>query len=212
LGNDAFKLEESHGKGKVTKKMRKVILFMMLSLDGYFEGPNHDLSWHNVDNEFNRFVIQQMKEVDLIIFGKRTYQTMESFWPQAQDDPKMSKENLIVARLMNNMNKIVISRTLNKIREHKNWKNVKIVHKFDPKEIMRLKKQAGKAIWVGGSNLALSFIRASLIDEFRFTINPVVIGAGTPIFQGLGRQLKLELIKTRKFRSGNVMQYYRPKK
>ena len=90
--------------------MRKVILPMMLSLDGYFEGPNHDLSWHNVDKEFNRFVIQQMKNVDLIIFGRRTYQTMESFWPQAQDDPKMSKENLIVARLMNNMNKIVISR------------------------------------------------------------------------------------------------------
>jgi len=192
--------------------MRKIILPMMLSLDGYFEGPNHDLSWHNVDKELNRFVITQMKEVDLIIFGRRTYETMESFWPQAQDDPKMSKEDLIVARLMNNTNKIVISQTLNKIRKHKNWKNVKIVHKFDPKEIMRLKKQPGKTIWVGGSNLALSFIRARLIDEFRFMINPVVIGAGTPIFKGLDRQLKLELIKTRKFRSGNVMHYYRPKK
>jgi len=191
--------------------MRKVILPMMLSLDGYFEGPNHDLSWHNVDKEFHKFTIKQMKEVDLIIFGRRTYQTMESFWPQAQDDPKMSKENLIVARLMNRMNKIVVSGTLNKIREHKNWKNVKIVHKFDPKEIMRIKKQSGKVIWVGGSNLALSFIKAGLIDEFRFTINPVVIGAGTRIFGGLDRQLKLELIKTRKFRSGNVMHYYRPK-
>jgi dihydrofolate reductase len=192
--------------------MRKVILPMMLSLDGYFEGPNHDLSWHNVDNELNKFTIKQMKEVDLIIFGRRTYQTMENFWPRAQDDPKISKDNLIIARLMNNMNKIVISRTLNKIREHKNWKNVKIVHKFDPKEIMRLKKQPGKVIWVGGSNLALSFIRAGLIDEFRFTINPVVTGAGTPMFKGLDRQLKLELIKTRKFRSGNVIHYYHPKR
>jgi len=192
--------------------MRKVILFMMLSVDGYFEGPNHDLSWHNVDKEITKDAIKRMKEMDLIIFGKRTYQTMESFWPQAQDDPKISKDDLIVARLMNSMNKIVISRTLNKIREHKNWKNVKIVHKFDPKEIMRLKKQPGKAIGIGGSSLALSFIRAGLIDEFRFMISPVVIGAGTPIFQGLGRQLKLELIRTRKFRSGNVMQYYRPMK
>ena len=192
--------------------MRKIVLPMMLSLDGYFEGPNHDLSWHNVDKDFIRFVIQEMKEVDLIIFGRRTYQTMESFWPQAQDDPKLSKENLIVARQMSNMNKIVISRTLNKIREQKNWKNVKIVHKFDPKQIMRLKNQPGKAMWVGGSNLALSFIRAGLIDEFRFTISPVAIGAGTPIFKGLDRQLNLELIKTRKFRSGNLMQYYRPKK
>jgi dihydrofolate reductase len=192
--------------------MRKVILPMMLSLDGYFEGPNHDLSWHNVDKEVTKFTIKEMKEAALIIFGRRTYQTMESFWPRAQDNQKTSKDDLIVARLINDMNKIVISRTLNKIREHKNWKNVKVVHKFDPKEIMRLKKQPGKAIWVGGSNLAVSFIKAGLIDEFRFMINPVVIGAGTRIFKGLDRQLKLELIKTRKFRSGNVMQYYHPKK
>ena len=192
--------------------MRKIILFMMLSVDGYFEGPKHDISWHNVGKEVNKFAIQLLKEVDLIIFGKRMYQTMESFWPQAQDDPTMSKENVTVARLMNNMNKIVISRTLNRIRNHKNWKNVKIVHKFDAKAIMRLKKQPGKAICVSGSNLALSFIRAGLIDEFRFMISPVVIGSGTPLFKGLGGQLKLELIKTRKFRSGKVMQYYRPKK
>ena len=82
------------------KKVRKVILPMMLSLDGYFEGPNHDLSWHNVDKEFNKVAIKLMNEVDLIIFGRRTYQTMESFWPRAQDDPKISKDNLIIARLM----------------------------------------------------------------------------------------------------------------
>ena len=69
--------------------MRKVFLFMTLSIDGYFEGPNHDLSWHNVDDEFNKFAIEQLKEADLILFGRRTYQLMEAFWPKAAKDPTM---------------------------------------------------------------------------------------------------------------------------
>jgi dihydrofolate reductase len=90
---------------------------MMLSLDGYFEGPNHDLSWHNVDDEFNKFAIEQLKEADLLLFGRRTYQLMEAYWPKAAKDPAMSKENLEIANLINNANKIVFSRTLDKVEE-----------------------------------------------------------------------------------------------
>ena len=129
--------------------MRKVFLFMTLSIDGYFEGPNHDLSWHNVDDEFNKFAIEQLKEADLILFGRRTYQLMEAFWPKAAKDPTMSKENLEIANLMNNANKIVFSRTLDKVEEKENWRNVKLVHEFDSEEIRRLKEQPGKGIWVG---------------------------------------------------------------
>ena len=185
---------------------------MMLSLDGYFEGPDHDLSWHNVDDEFNRFVIEQLKEAELIMFGRRTYQLMESFWPKAATDTKMSKENLEIASLMNNTNKIVFSRTLEKVEEKENWRNVRLMHEFDPEEIRRLKQQPGGGIWVGGSDLAVSFIKAGLIDEFRFMINPVVVGKGTPIFKGLDSKLNLELIKTRQFSSGNILLYYKPAK
>ena len=80
---------------------------MTLSLDGYFEGPNHDISWHNINDEFNEFAIEQLKEADLLLFGRRTYQLMEASWPKAADDPAMSKENLEIANLMNNANKIV---------------------------------------------------------------------------------------------------------
>jgi dihydrofolate reductase len=190
--------------------MRKIYMFMMLSLDGFFEGPNHDLSWHNVDQEFNKFAIEQMNEIDLILFGRRMYQLMEGFWPDVVNNPKMSKEDHEVARLMNNTNKIVFSKTLDKVEERENWKNVRLVKKFDPDEITRLKEQPGKDMWVGGSELAISFIKYGLIDEFRFMINPVVIGAGITIFKGIDKKLNLELIKARTFNSGNLLLYYRP--
>jgi dihydrofolate reductase len=190
--------------------MRKVILFMTVSLDGYFEGPNHDLSWHNVDEEFNKFAIEQMKENDLILFGRRTYQLMEAFWPKAAKDPTMSKEDLEIANLMNNTNKIVFSRTLDQVEEKENWKNVKLVREFDPNEIKRLKEQPGKDISVGGSDLAVSFIKAGLIDEFRLMINPIVIGEGTPIFKGIDSKLNLKLVKTKVFKNGNVFLCYKP--
>jgi dihydrofolate reductase len=192
--------------------MRKVFLFMTLSLDGYFEGPHHDLSWHNVDDEFNRFAIEQLKEADIIMYGRRTYQLMEASWPKAAKDPSMSKENLEIAELINNANKMVFSRTLEKVEEKENWKNISLVHKFDPEEIKRLKGQPGKGIGVSGSDLALSFIKAGLIDEFRFMITPVVIGQGTPIFKGLGSKLELEHEKTRTFESGNTLLIYKPAK
>lgn len=192
--------------------MRKIYVFMMLSLDGYFEGPNHDLSWHNVDDEFNKFAIEQLKGADLFLYGRRIYQLMERYWPNAEKDPNMSKENIEVAHLMNNMPKIVFSRTLAKVEEKENWKNVRLVNEFNADEIKKLKKMPGKSIWVGGSELAVSFVKAGLIDEFRFMINPVTIGKGTKIFDGLNKKLDLELVKTKKFKSGNVLLYYKPAK
>ena len=182
---------------------------MTLSLDGYFEGLNHDLSWHNVDHEFNKFAIEQLRETGLILFGRRTYQLMEGFWPKAAVDPKTSPDNQEIARLINNIEKIVFSRTLDSVRETENWRNVKLRRKVDPVEIRRLKEMPGKDIWVGTSDLAVSFIKEGLIDEFRFMINPVVVGGGRRIFEGLNRKLDLELMESRNFASGNVLLYYR---
>jgi len=191
--------------------MRSIHLFVMLSLDGYFEGPNHDLSWHNVDDEFNKYAIEQLKETGLILFGRRTYELMEGFWPKAAVDPKTSPDDREIAHLMNGTEKIVFSRTLDSVRETVNWRNVKLRHSVDPAEIRRLKMMPGKDIWVGMSDLAVSFIKEDLIDEFRFMINPVIIGGGTRIFQGLDKRLDLELKKTQGFRSGNMLMYYRPR-
>lgn len=190
--------------------MRKAYMFMMLSLDGYFEGPNHDLSWHNVDDEFNRFAVDMLRGADLFIYGRRMYQVMEEAWPRMAKDPGLSRENKEIAYLINNTPKIVISRTLNNVEEREDWKNIRLSNRFDADEVRRLKEQPGKNIWVGGSELAVAFVKEHLIDEFWFMINPVIIGKGTPILNGLGRKFGLELISSKQFRSGNLLLCYKP--
>lgn len=184
---------------------------MLTSLDGYFEGPEHDLSWHKVDKEFNDFAIEQTKGMGLMLYGRRTYQLMESFWPKAVNEPDISKEDLIVADLMNNTPKIVFSKTLEKVEEQENWKNVQLRREVDVEEIKRLKQEEGGDIAVyGSSNLCVTLIEKRLIDEFRILVNPVVIGKGTPLFQGLKQKLDLKLMNSQTFQNGNVLLVYHP--
>lgn len=193
----------------MTKEGRNVYLFMSVSLDGFFEGPNHDISWHDVDEEFNRFVIEQLKGTDLFLWGRRMYQLMESYWPKAAEDPTTSPDNREIARLINNTRKLVFSRTLSEVSETKNWRNVKLAREFDPAEFRLLKEGPGKEICVGGPGLALSLIRSGLVDEFRVMIVPVAIGRGSTLFQGMEGKLNLELVKTVTFNSGNLLLCYR---
>lgn len=192
--------------------MRKIYLFLSLSLDGFFEGPNHDISWHNVDAEFNKFAIEQLKETDLYLFGRRNYRLMEAYWPRIARDPSASEDNLEIARLINGTRKIVFSRTLQSVKETKEWKNIQLVRKLDPVEIRRLKEQPGQDICVGGPNLARSLVKAGLVDEFRFLVMPVIVGHGTTIFEGALGRMKLELVNTQQFDSGNVLLRYRPRR
>lgn len=185
-------------------------MFMMLSLDGFFEGPGHDLSWHNVDDEFNMFALDMLRGADLFIYGRRMYQVMEEAWPRMAKDPTLSKENREIAYLINNTPKIVVSRTLNGVKENEYWKNVRLMHELDIEEIRRIKSQQGKDIMVGGSELATTLAREGLIDEFMFMMNPVVIGNGTRILSGLGLKLNLGLIGSKQFKSGNVLLKYAP--
>jgi len=187
-------------------------MFMTISVDGFFEGRNHDISWHNVDEEFNKFAIEQLRETDAILFGRRTYELFEDTWPKAADDPRMSKDNLEIAGLINNMNKIVFSKTLKKVEEKESWRNVKLIREVNPEEIKRWKQEPGKDLGIGGNNLAVSFAQVGLIDEIRIMVDPVVLGKGTPLFEGIKDKLNLRLLKTRTFKSGNVLLYYQPVK
>jgi len=192
------------------RDMRKIILFMMVSLDGYFEAPGHDISWHNVDDEFNKFAIEQLSDADLLLFGKRTYELFESFWPAAEDDPRMTKDNLKIAHMINNAKKIVFSTTLKGVKEKRNWKNVRLMRKVDADEIRKLKKMPGKDIWIGGSSmLCASLVNAGLLDEMHIMVSPVLIGKGTALLRGINDKVRLELLKTRSFKSGNILLYYR---
>ena len=183
--------------------MRKLFAFNMVTLDGFFEGPNQDISWHHVDDEFNQFAIEQLGKVDTILFGRVTYELMASYWPTlaaTTDDP-------IVADLMNRVPKIVFSRTLQKAE----WNNTRLIKDQIAEEIATLKQQPGKDIAVFGSaNLLSSLIQMGLVDEHRIIVNPVVLGKGSPLFQGIAEQLELKLTSTRIFGSGNVLLAYQP--
>jgi dihydrofolate reductase len=192
-------------------KLGKLFTFMTISLDGFFEGRDHDISWHNVDDEAHKFAIMQLRETDTILFGRRTYELFEDFWPKAADDPRISQDNLEIAGLINNMNKVVFSKTLTKVEEKENWRNVKLIRDVNPEEIKRWKQESGKDLDIGGSNLAVSFAQLGLIDEIRIMVDPIVLGEGTRLFEGIKDKLNLSLLKTRTFKSGNVLLYYQPK-
>ena len=185
--------------------MRKVFLFNMTTLDGYFEGPNQDISWHNVDEEFNEFAIEHLDEIGTLLFGRVTYQGMASYWPTEfaiSNDPE-------VAGRMNSLPKIVFSRTLDKAE----WNNSKLVKENAVEEVSKLKQEPGKDIAIfGSSELAVTVAESGLIDEYRIIVNPVFLGGGTTMLNGIKEKLKLKLLHARVFKSGNVLLYYAPEK
>lgn len=178
---------------------------MMVSVDGYFEGPNHDLSWHNVDHEFNAFVVSQTQTVGTLLFGHRTYDLMKDYWPTEQ----ARKGDPLVAKLMNNTPKIVFSKTLDKVEETEHWKNVRLMKEINAEEINQLKTESSQPLAIFGSNqLCVSLMKLGLVDEFRIMVNPVAIGQGTPLFYGLENKFKLNLVDTQTFKNGNVLLRY----
>jgi len=183
--------------------MRKVFLFMMVTLDGFFEGPDHEIDWHNVDEEFNEFAIDQLNEVDALLFGRVTYQGMVSYWPT-----QFAKENdPIIADKMNTIPKFVFSTTLDKVE----WSNARLVKEHIAGEVSQLKHEQGRDLAIFGSaKLAVSLLQMGLLDELRIMVNPVVLGNGKPLFTGIHDKVNLKLIKIRTFRSGNVLLYYQP--
>jgi dihydrofolate reductase len=176
---------------------------MMISIDGYFTGPNGEIDWHNVDDEFNEMAIANLKSLDLLMFGRVTYQLMASYWPTElalNDDP-------IVAGLMNSLPKIVFSKTLEKV----DWHNTKLVKENIEDEVRKIKEQPGKNIAIfGSSDLAVSLIKAGLIDELFILVNPIILGEGKTLFKGIGERVKLKLLKAQTFKSGNVGIWYKP--
>ncbi len=185
--------------------MRKVILFNMITLDGLFEGPGDDIDWHNVDEEFNHFAIEQTGSAGGLIFGRKTYQLMESYWPTPQaknDDPE-------VAQLMNDLPKYVFSNSLQTVT----WSRSTLMSGDAAEEITRLKEQPGNDLFIFGSaDLAAYLTRKGVIDEYRLMVNPVILGRGKPMFDGLEQPLKLKLLRTRTFANGNILLVYQPER
>ncbi|TME39846.1 MAG: dihydrofolate reductase [Chloroflexi bacterium] len=183
--------------------MRKVLAFNLISLDGCFEGPDHNIDWHTVDDEFNDFAVQQLADLGMLIFGRVTYDLMASYWPT----PAAIESDPHVANQMNALPKIVFSRT----RQTVDWTNTRLVSTDAGAEVATLKTQPGKDIALFGSaKLQSSLLQAGQIDELRVMVNPVILGRGTPLFKPEDH-LKLSLLDMKRFRSGNVLLTFAPR-
>ena len=184
--------------------MQKLLVFNSVSIDGYFTADNNDLRWsHNPikDPEWDAFVASNAGSGGTLLFGRITYELMASFWPT----PAAAASFPEVAKGMNAMRKVVFSRTL----ETLSWENSKLMKGDLIEEVRKLKQQPGEGIAIlGSSSITAQLASAGLIDEYQLVVNPIVLGSGRTMFEGIKDKLPLKLIKTRKFDNGNVLLCY----
>ena len=186
--------------------MRKLIVFNSVTLDGYFAGPNGDISWAHAgraDAEWDAFIADNAKGGGQLLFGRVTYDLMARYWPTAQamqNDP-------VVAERMNSLPKVVFSRTMKEAA----WSNTKLVKTGLVDEIRRLKAQPGPGMAMFGSGgIVAQLAPERLIDEFQLVVTPIVLGQGRTMFDGLAKAMPLKLVRTRVFTNGKVLMCYEP--
>jgi dihydrofolate reductase len=180
--------------------MRKIVLHMSVSLDGFFEGPDHDIGWHLVDDELHTYVNEHLAPMSAFLEGRVSYELMEGFWPTADQDPGISPPMREFAGIWRDMPKIVFSRTLEHVGE-----NAEVRREVDPDEIRALTREPGGDMAVGGADLADTFRRHDLIDEYRLYVNPVLLGRGRQLFGPADTPSDLRLVETRSFGNGVVL-------
>lgn len=183
--------------------MRKLISFMVVTADGFTEGPEGEFDWPNVDEGFNDFAVSQLHDLGALLFGRVTYEGMASYWPT----PMALEDNPVVTGLMNGKPKYVFSQTLSAA----DWSNTTLVGGDAGKAVAGLKEQDGHDLGVfGSSKLTVSLLEQGLVDELRVMVNPVLLGGGVSLFTGIEQRIPLALLRTTVFPSGNVFLVYRP--
>jgi dihydrofolate reductase len=184
--------------------MRKLIVFNNVSLDGYFVDASGDMGWaHRPDAEWNSFTAENAGGGGVLLFGRKTYDLMASYWPT----PMAMQNYPVVAEGMNNLSKVVFSKTMDKA----SWKNTRLVKNDLASEVRKMKDESGDGMAILGSGtIVAQLAEEGLIDEYQIAVIPVVLGAGRTMFGGIKRRLNLTLKKTRVFGNGNVVLWYEP--
>jgi dihydrofolate reductase len=179
--------------------MRKIISFMHISLDGYVAGLNGELNWVKVDEELFEYVGKRISKGDSALYGRVTYEMMESYWPTAADKPTASSHDIEHSKWYAKIRKIVLSKTL----KESELTNTKIIGDNLSERINELKQQPGEEILLFGSPTAThSLIKENLIDGYWLFVNPIILGKGIPLFSNASDKVKLKLLNTRQFTSG----------
>lgn len=188
--------------------MRKLVLFMHTSLDNFVAGPNGEMDWIHVDEVIFDFVGERTNQTDTALYGRVTYDMMESYWPTAGEQPEATKHDIEHSRWYGNVQKIVLSRSM----KGQDLPNTKIISEDLSAEILKLKQQEGKDILIFGSpRAAHALMQEQLIDEFWLFVNPVILGKGIPLFKGIQQALHLNLVKATPFVSGVICLHYKRK-
>jgi dihydrofolate reductase len=182
--------------------MRKIISFIHISLDGFVAGPNGEMDWIKVDDEIFDYVGKRISEGDTALYGRVTYQMMETYWPTAADKPAATKHDIEHSKWYKNVQKVVLSTTM----KDAGLTNTKIISDNLSDKINELKQShngGSKEILLFGSPTAThSLMQLNLIDSYWLFINPIVLGRGIPLFVNIKDKIKLKLLTTRQFTCG----------
>ncbi len=184
--------------------MRELVYSAMLSVDGLIDASDGDSEWATPDEELHRHFNDLDRSMGAHLYGRRMYELMAAYWPTADGVPGVPDYEAEYAGIWRAIPKVVFSSTLDRVE----W-NSTLVRTDAVEEVARLKQQSGGPLSVGGTALATSLAKAGLIDEFRFYVMPVIVGAGTPVFGPLGGHVDLEPVEVRRFGSGAVLMRYR---
>jgi dihydrofolate reductase len=195
--------------------MRRIVAFNRVSVDGYFATTDGKLDWAVPEDQLEKEAASGLTEAATMLFGRKTYQMFESFWPNAAKesgtapDPhakgRRSPELAAMAKWINEAEKIVFSRTLEKVT----WQNSRLIQELDPKEIDALKRTSGGDIMLFGSgSIASTLTEHHLIDEYQYIVNPILLGDGKLLIRGVPNTLRVKLVESKSYPSGNVKLRY----
>jgi dihydrofolate reductase len=178
---------------------------MLVSLDGYVEGPNGELAWSQPGPELHKHFndLYLNGEFDTSIYGRKMYELLSAYWPGRESDPDATEIEREFSKAWKNLNKVVYSKTLDKVEWNSELKRV-----LNPDEIRQLKSKSGGHIDISGATLAAEFIKQKLVDEFWLYIHPVILGNGKPMFPP-GHNVQLSVINSQYFPCGVVLLRYK---
>lgn len=185
--------------------MRKVVLFAHISLDGFAGDANGGLGFLSYNEELEKYAEELVKTVGAPLYGKTTYQLMEGYWPTVLNKPNAGEHALKHAQWVHQIPKVVFSTTLDSV----SWNNTTLIKDNIVEEVNRLKQQPGKDLVIFGSpGLAKSFMRLGLIDEYKLTLHPVILGNGISLFDTSTNLSSLKLLETQTLGSGVITLHY----
>jgi dihydrofolate reductase len=179
--------------------MRKLIAAINMTLDGFC-----DHTAVTADEEIHNHYTELLRSAGDLIYGRITYQLMESYWPTVVKNPTGNKSADDFAVMIENIPKIVFSNTLNSV----GWKNVRLAKRDVKEEVSELKRQPGRDIVVGSPSMIVALLKLDLIDEYQLMVHPVVAGKGLPLFRNINDRVVFKLLKTKTFGSGAITFYY----